>query len=113
VSNSVQHVTTQITRYDVSCLPEGHVDRYVFTVTVEYRGKGRWAVCWLRDCADRNGVLDFEPIPSGREDEWLDSHRFDLDTALDIAVHVATQLKVNGWTVPAVLARDATGDEQP
>ncbi|MBF6213735.1 hypothetical protein IU487_22215 [Nocardia puris] len=92
-----------IDRYTVSCLPEDHPELAHFTVDVEYRGRGRWAVARYKRCYDADGREDWEPIPSERTDEWLDRHRHDLDAALDIARRVAPTLTVNGHTVADVL----------
>jgi hypothetical protein len=50
------------------------------------------------------GAWGHEPLPSDRDDEWLNTHRFDFDTALELAKQHAPQIKVNGWTVAQVLA---------
>ena len=103
----------RVTRYEVSCLPEDHPDRESFTVTVQHRDGDRWAVCWGRLCArrdgdwvDRHGRWDWDVPPSVRTDEWLATHRHDLVHALLIARRVALTLVVNGLTVADVLARD-------
>jgi hypothetical protein len=106
VTDLKKHVRVEETRYDVSCLPDDHSERHHFIVSVEHRGGDRWAVCWLGRCADRAGVFAYESIPSGREEEWLETHRFDLNTALDIAAGIAIRLKCNGVSVADVLARD-------
>jgi hypothetical protein len=41
--------------------------------------------------------------PSEREDDWLDTHRFDLDTALKLAKEQAPLVTVNGYTVTDAL----------
>lgn len=84
--------------YEVSCVPEG-INRAHFTITVEYRGGGKWAVKRLGQCLNANGTWSWESRPSEREDEWLAAHRFDLDTALDLARAAAPLLTVNGHTV--------------
>jgi hypothetical protein len=50
----------------------------------------------LGDCLGIDGTWDYEAQPSSREDDWLDRHRFDLDTALDLAVKAAPDIVVNG-----------------
>lgn len=88
----------QVTRYEVSVLPEDDINRSVFTVNVEFRGTDRWAVVRHGWCLDSNGGWDYELRPSEREDDWLESHRFDLDTALRLAREAAPGLIVNGHT---------------
>lgn len=100
--------TVQATRYTVNCIPEGtSPDSHVFEITVEYRGRGLWAVVRHGQCLDSNGDWDYEPSPSNREDDWLETHRFDLDTALELARKAAPLVTVNGWTVEKALARYA------
>lgn len=86
------------TRYDVCCLPEGDVNARHFTLRVEYRGRDRWTVTDGFLCLGKDGEWSYESIPSEREDEWLEAHRFDEETALRT---------VNGWTVADALARAA------
>lgn len=91
-------VLVEPTRYEVSVLPADDINRLHFTVNVEARGHGRWAVAWHGRCLDANGNWDWEPSPSNRDDDWLDAHRHDLETALDLARDVAPRLTVNGHT---------------
>jgi len=96
-------VHTTATHYTVSALPLEHREAGHFSLTVEWRGDGRWAVCRGRMCLDADGVADFESQPSSRADAWLAAHRFDLDTALALAVREAPGLTCNGYTVADVL----------
>lgn len=91
------------TRYAVSCLPEDGIDSHVFEITVEYRGQDRWAVKRHSQVLGADGAWDWEMRPSEREDDWLDSHRFDLDTALRLAKEQAPLVTVNGHTVADAL----------
>lgn len=93
----------QATRYTVNCLPEG-VDSHAFEITVEYRGQDRWAVTRHGRCLGTDGTWDHELRPSEREDDWLSTHRFDLDTALGLAREAAPHVRVNGFTVADALA---------
>lgn len=98
------------TRYEVSCLPVGHPERGMWSVTVEYRGRGRWAVIrrghW---CLSVDGDWDYESIPSERTDEWLAAHRFPLEEALRLAKEAAPLATVSGFTVADVLGRSDEG----
>lgn len=112
--------TVTASRYLVSCLPEGHDDRYLFTITVEYRGNGRWSVKNRSQClgADRSWSWGFrwtggddEPATSEdmasfdkEQDAWLAEHRFDLETALRLAKEHAPRLMYRGYGVAAALA---------
>ncbi|MDX3637798.1 hypothetical protein PV728_48020 [Streptomyces europaeiscabiei] len=93
----------QPTAYSVNCLPEDGIDSHVFEITVEYRGKDRWAVKRHSQCLSSEGVWEWEMRPSEREDDWLDTHRFDLDTALKLAKEQAPLVTVNGFTVTDAL----------
>lgn len=95
----------QATRYEVSYVPEDNINRDLFTVYAEDRGNGRWAVVRHRQCLSTSGTWDWESRPSEREDDWLDEHRFDLDTALQLAQHQAALITCNGDTVTDVLRR--------
>lgn len=99
--------TVRITEYSISLLPPDHLDAGHFTLTVAWRGNDRWAILDGPFCLNAAGGWDYELRPSEREDDWLDSHRFDLDTALDLAKKAAAVMKVNGSTVADVLARVA------
>jgi hypothetical protein len=93
------------TRYEVSCVPEDNVNARHFTLKVEYRGRGLWAVTDGIDCLNEAGKWSYERIPSSREDDWLATHRFDLDAAFKLAKEAAPKMTVNGYTVAHVLAR--------
>ncbi len=102
-------VHTMATVYTVSALPPDHRENGLFAVTVEWRGhydgSDKWAACRHRQCLDVNGEWDWESIPSEREDDWLATHRFDLETALRLAQQAAPNITVNGFTPADVLAR--------
>ena len=99
-----EHPTTIIaTRYVVSCFePDDHEGAH-FNLAVEYRGRGLWAVVRHSQCLAADGTWSWESIPSEREDEWLATHRFDLDTALKLAKQAAPHITVNGYTVADAL----------
>lgn len=97
--------TVHVTSYAVSCLPEDDPATRHFTLKIEYRGAGRWAVLDSPFCLNASGEWDYEHLPSERTEEWLTEHRFDLDTALRLAKEQAPRMTVNGHTVADVLAR--------
>lgn len=88
----------QITRYEVSVLPESDVNRLVYTINVEYRGGDCWAVVRHQRCMNAKGEWSWESVPSERGDEWLAEHRFDRATALELAKWAAPRIVVNGHT---------------
>jgi hypothetical protein len=100
-------VEVTVTRYTVSAIPENNINRPHLEIEVVYRGDGMWAVSRHRECLGTDGQWEWEPSPSNREDDWLATHRFDLDTALQLAQEAAPHLTVNGHTVEQVLARAA------
>jgi hypothetical protein len=113
----------RITRFQVSCLPETHPDADLFTLTVEYRGNGRWAVTKHGAYFDADGNRSWGP-PGDKEpvtdeeiaednrvrDEWLDRHRFDEKAACALAGRLAPQLQYRGYTVADALAKQEASD---
>ncbi|MDX2794631.1 hypothetical protein [Streptomyces scabiei] len=96
----------QATRYEVSLLPPDDINRPVFTIDVEYRGRGLWAAVRHHQCLNAKGEWSYELRPSEREDEWLAAHRFDLDTAQQLAKQAAPHLIVNGRTALDIYRRN-------
>ncbi|MCZ4513509.1 hypothetical protein O3Q52_36260 [Streptomyces sp. ActVer] len=94
----------QATRYTVNLVPEAADPGDVYAITVEYRGDDRWAVLRHSLCLSADGRWDREHVPSEREDEWLDVHRFDLDTAKRLAAQQAADIAPAKWRArtPAV-----------
>lgn len=88
----------QATRYEVSLFPEGSEPRRHFTITIEWRGTNRWAVLDGPYCLGRDGEWEYEPLPSNRDDAWIEAHRFDLATAQRLAKEAAPDVTVNGLT---------------
>lgn len=108
----VPEPTVRVTRYEVSCLPEGHPMWIHMMLRVEYRGPDQWAVVEPFEptpCLGSDGEWSWEPRPSERPDEWKARHRFDLDTALELAKREAAKLTVNGLIAADVLARGIKG----
>nr|WP_266854099.1 hypothetical protein [Streptomyces sp. NBC_00340]MCX5137617.1 hypothetical protein [Streptomyces sp. NBC_00340] len=84
--------------YEVSLFPRDHDARRYFTITIEWRGENQWAVLDGHYCLGVDGEWEYEPLPSAREEGWLETHRFDLDTAQRLARNAAPHLVVNGRT---------------
>lgn len=104
---------SKATRFEVSCLPEGHDARRYFRLTVEIQDRYGWTVHDGFSCLDATGAKADGLSVYERSDEWISAHRFDLDTALLLAEEHAPKLTVNGMTAADVLARDATRGRQP
>lgn len=111
----------RITRFEVSCLPEEHPEADMFTLILEYRGEGRWAVTQRGAYFDADGGRSWGP-PGDKEpvteqeiaednrarDEWLTAHRFDEKTACALAGRLAPTLQYRGYTVADALAAHET-----
>ncbi|MFD7093355.1 hypothetical protein [Streptomyces xanthophaeus] len=113
-----QPIVTPV-RYLVSCLPEGHDDRYLFTLHVEYRGNDLWSVkcrsqnlsadgswSWGFAWSGGNEPATSEEMASYDKEQavWLAEHRFDLETALRLAKEQAPLLTYRGYSVTDALA---------
>ena len=92
------------TRYEVSCLPEDDINAHAWTLTVEYRGRGLWAITDGHGCLGDNGEWDYENSPSNRDPMWIATHRFRLDDALDRARTALPAYTVKGMTCAEFLA---------
>lgn len=101
----VPSVAVQITEYEVSILPEGDINRPLYTINVSYRGEGRWAAVRHHACLNSKGEWSYELRPSEREDDWLAEHRFNRMTALELARKAAPQIVVNGQTATEAYQR--------
>lgn len=104
-------VNARVTEYQVSCLPLDGTARSwggVFDVHVQWSGIGDlWAVRRMGRVYDADGVEEYEPLPSSRDDEFLARFRHDQQTAMRIAAAVAAAVTVNGTTA-AQAAHDLT-----
>jgi hypothetical protein len=91
--------------YTVCALPEDDTNADAYEITVERRGPGRWAVMHNRYCLGADGTWDYESGSDKHDDEWLASHRFGLDRALEFARAAAPNVTVNGCTATTALTR--------
>lgn len=97
------------TQYVVSALPEDRGQYQMshgthFDLTVTYRGFGKWAVIHFGECLGTDGEWSHESSPSNREDDWIETHRFDLETALELAKAHAPYVRVNRFIAHEVAA---------
>ena len=97
-------INARITRYTVCALPEDHPGYRHFAITVEYRGRERWAVVYGTQVLSASGDWDYEPLNSERTDAWNEAHRFSEDTAIRLAREQAPRITVNARTAAAALA---------
>lgn len=91
-------VRTQVTQWTVSALPEDDPEAARWSITVEYRGDGKWAVRRFPETLNVDGEWEYEQSPSNRDDGYLTRNRHDLDTALRLAQAAAPTIEVNGLT---------------
>jgi hypothetical protein len=97
--------TVHAVEYTINCLPDDDIDSHLFEVRVQSRGAGRYAVIRGGDqCLGADGTWDYGVKAYDRGDDWLNAHRFDLDTALRLAKEQAPLVTVNGHTVTDALA---------
>jgi hypothetical protein len=105
-------VKTTATVLDVSVLPLDFEDRFLWSITVEYRGRNLWAVKHgMHQCLGSDGTWDWESIPSERTDEWLATHRFPLDEALALARGMAAKITFRGITPQEAMERAKEKDD--
>lgn len=105
-------VRIEPTRYEVSVLPRDFPDGDMWTITVEYRGRGLWGVFKTgKQCLGSDGEWDFESLPSGREDDWKETHRFPLGRALALAEETARTLTI-GTRFGPMTAYDAIDQQK-
>ena len=101
------------TAYAVSVVPFDHPspDAHSFTLTVQRTNFQNeqlgWAIRRASFCLSSNGEWDYEPLPSSRDDDWLEAHRFPLQRALALAERHAPDVKVNGWRASEFTERHA------
>lgn len=88
--------TVQVTHYLVTCVPEDRDPGGYRGISVEYRGDDRWAVLHHSRCLGTDGQWEYEQRTSERDDDWLDTHRFDEQTAIELAKKHAKQAIANG-----------------
>ena len=89
-------VYTTVRHYRVSVWPEAQQCSHArdMSLTVAYRGSGRWAVLLGIVSIGKDGSPDTEHIPSERRDEWLAMHRHTLDDALRLARSIAPAIQI-------------------
>jgi hypothetical protein len=105
-----------ITSYEVSIWPENcsGMDSALYCCSVVYNGYGNWSVrrgsaSSDAPCLGTDGEWHYERLPSERTKRELAEHRFDLDTALDLARRQAPGVTINGLTAEEALARHQHG----
>lgn len=96
----------RVSRFSVSCVPDGHPLAVHFTLLVSERRRDRWAVTRLvSKCLSADGTWDHDLAPSLQPAGWDVLHHFDQATALRLAKEAAATLVVDGRTVADVLAQ--------
>jgi hypothetical protein len=103
---TVGQPTITPTGYVASCLPEGHDERWTFTIQIRHVGHDRYTVKHSLRFYGTDGTWTYEP--SWDEDDpaeaaWQAEHRFDRKTALRLAREQAPLLTYRGRTVADAL----------
>lgn len=101
---NIPEPTVKAVEYTINCVPEDDFDAHVFEIRVQYRGNSRYAVIRHSSCLGTDGTWDQGIKEYDRGQQWLDDHRFDLDTALKLAKEQAPLVTVNGYTVADAIA---------
>lgn len=97
-TTTAPEVVVQATRYEVSVLPLGDINRRYFTLYVELRGD-QWAITnGFGECMEGDGLWSHDSAPSEDAEKWRARNRFGFDTALALAKKYAPQIAVNGRT---------------
>jgi hypothetical protein len=111
ISEPIPGGSARVTEVTISALPEDNVNHGLYAVTVQWRGGDTYAVKRLSMVLGADGEWDYEPSPSNRDDDWIATHRFTYDRAVELAAQAAPHVTVNGLTVADCLARAAAYDE--
>lgn len=89
--------------YTISALPMDWPAHRHFSVTIEWRGRGRWVVLHHGTAISKTLRRRYEPLPSSRTNYFRSVYYHDVDTALDIAGRYVPKITVNGHTVADAL----------
>lgn len=80
--------------------PMDTADRYpMVPICVQWRGGGNWAITRGANSSptlvwcESSGDWEYEPLPSSREDDFIERTRYSLDTALAIGHRLANAPK--------------------
>lgn len=83
------------TRYDVTVLPVDFDQGYYWTIVVEYRGYGMYAIVHHGEVYGKDGKWEFDSHSQAVDDEgYRLAHRFPLDEALEIAKRLAPTISI-------------------
>lgn len=94
------------TEHRVCAVPRSVPSWQAWSLKVVWRSENRWAVAdGFGRCLSRDGEWSWESSPSERTEEWIAEHRFDLDTAMALAISACEHVEVNGFTPEQEVAR--------
>lgn len=80
-----------VTQYTVCALPLDHPDAYGYAVTVQRRGQNQWSICHqglVLNTTDMWGMDRINDSTPEAWEQWLNTHTFNLDTALEKAQRI-------------------------
>ena len=106
-ANVREFFENHVTGFNVTVLPVDVVhdeEAYHWLIRVENRSFGKWAVSDGFRQYNREGEKGYESLPSSRTDEFKQTFRHDLETAVSIAFKVAATLKVSGYDAEKITA---------
>lgn len=77
---SAYELADHATRFEfpIDTSPDGYL-----SVKIEKRSEGKWCVIFLSQVLNREGEWEYEPLPSGRDDDFIARTRFTLKEAVD------------------------------
>jgi hypothetical protein len=119
-SNSENKVIVNTEKISFSLLPLDHDDRFTYTVNVEYRGNGNYAITRLGRCLNVNGEWELDSTSHIKSDEvlkaYITTHRFNYWEACVKARKLCRDLVVNKIPVKDVLEqmkkKESSSDEE-
>lgn len=103
-SAGVKNPVVRPREFVVSCLPEDDPEGAVWDVHVEYRGRGLWAVRRRIYTLRTDGDWDLDPRGARGGEQFLAAHLFEREDALERARQAAPRVRVDGRTLPVLLA---------
>ncbi len=99
IAVAVASAREDVSEFVVSVYPDREsISWSSFAITVKDCGPHGWGVIRWSRCLNRAGEWVNQPGRDDRDEAWFAAHRFDLDTALQLARAAAPHLRSNGST---------------
>lgn len=84
--------------YTIDPCPTHPVEPALFAVKIEWRGEDRWRVTHMSHVYGADGTFEYEGSNHREDENYMATHRFDLDTAVELARRIAPTVKVGRMT---------------